>query len=205
MCLLDPVVKTMGQRLQNTENALPYLTGKLLVAMPGINDRHFERTVIYLCAHNAEGAMGLVLNKTLEEVSFNGLLSQLKIEVAHPSENIAVHFGGPVDSERGFVLHSPDYVRDSTLVVDSSVAMTATLDVLRAIAEGRGPKNKVFAVGYTGWGPGQLDQEILDNGWMAVDADPALVFDSDQDTKWERAFAKIGVDVSMLSGHVGHA
>ncbi|TCS62655.1 YqgE/AlgH family protein [Varunaivibrio sulfuroxidans] len=195
----------MAQTQENAEKQSPYLAGKLLIAMPGMDDRRFEKTVIYLCVHNADGAMGLVLNRTLDEVSFDGLLEQMKIEVAHPSENIAVHFGGPVESERGFVLHSPDYMRDSTMVVDSAVAMTATLDVLRAIAEGHGPKNKVFAVGYTGWGPGQLDRELLDNGWMAVDADTTLVFGDDQDTKWERAFAKIGVDVRMLSEYAGHA
>jgi putative transcriptional regulator len=182
-----------------------YLAGQLLVAMPGMKDPRFAKTVIYMCAHNAEGAMGLVLNRLLEQLSFSELLEQLGIDASGVGERIHVHFGGPVETGRGFVLHSPDYRQDGTLIVTRSVALTATVDILRAIASGSGPRRHLLALGYAGWGPGQLDGEIRNNGWLNVPPDDDLVFGPELDDKWERAMAKIGIDPLMLSDAAGHA
>ncbi|MEI7608675.1 MAG: YqgE/AlgH family protein [Rhodospirillaceae bacterium] len=182
-----------------------YLTGQLLIAMPAMPDARFQRTVVYVCAHNAEGAMGLVINRLFGSITFASLLEQLDIQPSKPTEDYRVHYGGPVESGRGLVLHSTDFVREGTMMVDDEVALTATIDILRAIADGRGPKHSLLALGYAGWGPGQLDAEMQANGWLTVDSDQALMFDADLDTKWERAIAKIGVSLPMLSGEVGHA
>lgn len=182
-----------------------YLTGQLLVAMPGIGDERFDKTVIYLCAHSDEGAMGLVVNREIDSLTFPDLLEQLNIEPDLGAQPIQVQFGGPVESGRGFVLHSPDYVQDGTLVVDDSIALTATVDILRAIADGDGPKNTLLALGYAGWGPGQLDLEIRSNGWLHVPADEELIFGGDLEAKWEQAMTKIGIDPRMLSDAAGHA
>ncbi len=182
-----------------------YLAGHLLIAMPNMPDERFSKTVIYMCAHNAEGAMGLVVNKPLETLSFPDLLEQLDIVPSGLSEPINVHFGGPVESGRGFVLHTPDYVQEATMVVDDQIALTATVDILQAIADGIGPRQSLLALGYAGWGPGQLDSEIKANGWLHVAADPALVFGGGMDDKWEQAMLKIGVDPRMLSDEAGHA
>lgn len=182
-----------------------YLTGQLLIAMPGMMDPRFQRTVIYMCAHNEDGAMGLVVNRLFGSVTFEDLLEQLELEVEEPVTNMPVHYGGPVESGRGFVLHSTDYVREGTLVVDDEVALTATIDILRAISEDRGPRRNILLLGYAGWGPGQLDAEIQANGWLNVPCDEDLLFDPDLDTKWERSIAKLGVSLSMLSGEAGHA
>lgn len=182
-----------------------YLTGQLLIAMPSMRDSRFARSVVYICAHNAEGAMGLVINRLVGSVTFPDLLSQLGIETKSVEEEIRVHFGGPVESGRGFVLHSGEYGHDSTLQVAEQVALTATVDILQDIAAGDGPQMSLLALGYAGWGPGQLDSEIQANGWLHVDPDEGLVFDDDLDTKWDRAIAKLGFDVSLLSGEAGHA
>ncbi|WP_353857527.1 YqgE/AlgH family protein [Azospirillum formosense] len=182
-----------------------YLTGQLLIAMPGMTDPRFQRTVIYMCAHNEDGAMGLVVNRLFGSVTFEDLLEQLEIEIQDPIANMPVHYGGPVESGRGFVLHSTDYVRDGTLVVDDEVALTATIDILRAISENRGPRRNILLLGYAGWGPGQLDAEIQANGWLNVPCDESLLFDPELDTKWERSIAKLGVSLSMLSAEAGHA
>ncbi len=182
-----------------------YLTGQLLIAMPGMSDPRFARTVVYLCAHNAEGAMGLVINRLIGSITFPDLLEQLGIESADPGSNIEVHFGGPVESGRGFVLHSADYEQDGTLKVSNILSLTATIDILRDMAAGGGPRLSMLALGYAGWGPGQLDSEIQANGWLHVEADEALVFDEELDSKWERAISKLGIDPSMLSGDAGHA
>ena len=182
-----------------------YLTGKLLVAMPGMQDPRFAKTVVYLCAHSAEGAMGLVVNREIESLTFPDLLDQLGIPSGGVDQNIRVMFGGPVESSRGFVLHSPDYQRDTTMMVDDAVALTSTVDILRAIADGGGPARCLLALGYAGWGPGQLDDEIKANGWLHVAADDGLVFDRDLEGKWDRAMAKLGIDPLMLSETAGHA
>lgn len=182
-----------------------YLTGQLLVAMPQMLDERFVKTVIYMCAHTEDGAMGLVVNKILEDIDFPDLLDQLDLSTSSGGDDIRVHFGGPVESGRGFVLHSSDYQQDATMVIDEQIALTATTDILRDIAEGDGPQSSLLALGYAGWGPGQLDSEIQANGWLSVDADPGLIFGAEPDKTWQGALAKIGIDVSMLSGDAGHA
>jgi putative transcriptional regulator len=196
-------VLTMERIEQSTGEST--LTGQLLVAMPQMADPRFTRTVIYLCAHSADGAMGLVVNRLIDSLTFPSLLEQLGLEAEDAMADMPVHFGGPVESSRGFVLHSADYLQDSTLVIDDAIALTATIDVLRAIASGGGPRRRVLALGYAGWAPGQLDAEIQANGWMLVPADSDLVFGIDNGGKWQRALAKIGIDLSLLSSEAGHA
>jgi putative transcriptional regulator len=181
------------------------LTGQLLVAMPQMSDPRFARTVVYLCAHSSDGAMGLVVNRLIDSLTFGNLLSQLGVEAEGEPADMPVHFGGPVESSRGFVLHTSDYLQDSTLVIDDEIALTATVDVLKAIARGAGPRCRVLALGYAGWAPGQLDAEIQANGWLLVPADLDLVFGIENDSKWRRAIAKIGIDLSLLSSEAGHA
>jgi putative transcriptional regulator len=187
------------------EDTSTYLTGSLLISMPQMRDDRFTRSVVYICAHTSDGAMGLIINKIVESVSFPELLDQLNIDTSATNKEIRVHFGGPVETGRGFVLHSADYVQDATLVIDDSVALTATVDILKSIAEGDGPDKSILALGYAGWAPGQLDQEIQANGWLSVPADNDLVFGVDPDTKWEKSMGKIGIDFNMLSGDTGHA
>ena len=182
-----------------------YLTGHLLIAMPGMADPRFQRSVVYMCAHNAEGAMGLVVNRLFGSINFRDLLSQLDIKASQDVADIRVHYGGPVESGRGFVLHSTDFMREGSMQVDDEIALTATVDILRAIAEGRGPRHSILALGYAGWGPGQLDSEMQANGWLHAPSDEGLVFDHDLDTKWERSIGKLGVNLTMLSGEAGHA
>ena len=184
-----------------------YLSGQLLIAMPQMTDPRFEHSVVYMCAHNADGAMGLVVNKLVDAMSFTELLRQMELEIESDNldDQIQVHFGGPVESARGFVLHSTDYVSEATMRVDDSFSMTATIDVLRSIARGSGPGQAIFALGYAGWAPGQLDTEIQSNGWLNVAADQDLVFGREHDIKWTQAVAKVGVDPSFLSSEAGHA
>ena len=182
-----------------------YLTGQLLIAMPQMLDERFAKSVIYMCAHNDDGAMGLVVNKVLENINFPDLLQQLDLSPTVSGKDIRVHFGGPVEAGRGFVLHTADYVHDATMVVDDRIALTATTDILRDIAGGDGPQNSLLALGYAGWGPGQLDAEIQANGWLSLDADDNLVFGVDPASAWRGSLAKMGIDVSMLSGDAGHA
>ncbi len=182
-----------------------YLTGQLLVAMPQMEDSRFVRSVIYMCAHTAEGAMGLVVNKLMDNISFPDLLDQLDLAGSDAPDGIKVHFGGPVETGRGFVLHSADYVQDATLAIDDTVGLTATIDILKAIAVGEGPRHSLLALGYAGWGPGQLDDEIQRNGWLSVPADDGLIFGKGLDDRWERAIAKLGINASMLSGAAGRA
>jgi putative transcriptional regulator len=182
-----------------------YLTGQLLIAMPAMPDPRFAKTVIYMCAHGEEGAMGLVVNRPLETMTFPDLLEQLNIPTGANAEQIRVHFGGPVESSRGFVLHSADFVQESTLVIDDTVALTATTDILRAMADGTGPDRSLLALGYAGWSPGQLDSEIKANGWLHAPADSDVVFGPDDEHKWEQAIAKLGFTPEMLSGDAGHA
>ena len=173
--------------------------------MPQMNDPRFARTVVYVCAHTDDGAMGLVVNRQIETLTFPDLLRQLNIDVTGVDDTIQVLFGGPVETGRGFVLHSADYVQKGTMMVDKDVGLTATMEVLKDIASGNGPRLNLLALGYAGWGQGQLDAEIQANGWLHAPADEALIFDRDLETKWQRALAKLGVDASMLSGDAGHA
>ena len=163
------------------------LTGKLLIAMPGIGDPRFDKTVIYLCAHSEDGAMGLVVNREFDDLTFPDLLEQLNIEPAPHLAPIMVQFGGPVESGRGFVLHTQDYMHDGSLAVDDTIALTATVDILRAIAEGDGPEQRLLALGYAGWGPGQLEGEVRRGDWLIIDVDPEIIFGPNPAAKWRRA------------------
>jgi len=180
------------------------LSGQLLVAMPSMEDPRFKHSVIFVCAHSDDGAMGLIINKPSSAITFPGLLEQLGVSEYVGTKHVEVQLGGPVESSRGFVLHSQDYIRDASLVVDEDMALTATLDILRAIADDCGPRRCLIALGYAGWGPGQLDTEIINNGWLNVEADEDLVFGEDLDSKWALAMSKIGIDPFMLSDNVGH-
>jgi putative transcriptional regulator len=182
-----------------------YLAGQLLIAMPQMQDPRFARSVVYLCAHTAEGAMGIMVNRLFEGLSFPELLEQLDIPANPECEEIRVHFGGPVEGGRGFVLHSDDYVHATSMRVAEGVVLTATVDVLRAIAEGGGPRRCLLALGYAGWSAGQLDEEIRDNAWLNVPADESLLFDPDPSHKWEAAIHKLGIDFATLSADAGHA
>ena len=182
------------------------LSGKLLIAMPGMGDPRFEKSVVFLCAHSADGAMGLIVNKPAPDLSFSNLLRQLKIARSDRSRDIRVHFGGPVEHGRGFVLHSGDYAgSEATLRVDPRFGMTATIDILEAIAKGDGPRESLLALGYAGWGPGQLETEILSNGWLTCDSDPDLVFSPDNTGKWTAALRTLGIDPLGLSASAGRA
>lgn len=183
------------------------LTGKLLIAMPGMGDPRFELSVVFLCSHTTDGAMGLIINKPAGGVTLSDLLDQLNI-VADPPERgqMSVHFGGPVEGARGFVLHSAEY--DSQLhsmKIDNRFSMTATLDILEDIALGQGPEQAQMMLGYAGWGPKQLEQEIAMNGWLTAEADMDLVFASNDDGKWSAALKSLGVDPLSLSASAGHA
>jgi putative transcriptional regulator len=181
------------------------LTGQVLIAMPSMADPRFAQSVIFVCAHSADGAMGIVVNRPLASPDFEDLLRQLGVDPLPPARTIRMCAGGPVDNARGFVLHTTDWTTEGSLQVDDRLALTASLDILKAIATGGGPKQGVLALGYAGWGPGQLDSELQDNVWLNVDADDSLLFDRDIETKWHRSIAKIGIDVNKLSGEAGHA
>ncbi len=181
------------------------LSGKLLIAMPNMADARFQRTVICVCAHSPSGAMGLVLNKPLERLSFEALLRQVNVEPLPPARTIRLVAGGPVEESRGFVLHSGEWSAEGSMPVEGGLGLTASLDILKAIAGGGGPRDCVLALGYAGWGPGQLDSEMQQNAWLSVDPDDALLFDAEAATKWRRALAKLRVDPLALSGTAGHA
>ncbi len=190
-----------------------YLDGQLLVAMPGMADERFLRAVIYICAHSSEGAMGIVLNRPAANVNVPDLLVQLEIipeveRIRLPQRvgQMQVLMGGPVETSRGFVLHSPDYhIAQSTLPIDDSVCLTATVDILRAIARGDGPENAILALGYAGWGAGQLELEMQANGWLNCPADAELIFSTSVDSRYDLALRKIGIEPAMLSMQAGHA
>lgn len=182
-----------------------YLAGQVLIAMPQMQDPRFARSVVYLCAHSAEGAMGIMINRLFDGLSFPELLDQLDIPSTPQCDQIRVHFGGPVEGGRGFVLHSDDYMHDTSMLVAEGIALTATVDVLKAIALGMGPRKCLLALGYAGWSAGQLDAEILENSWLNVPADEALLFGRDLDHKWEAALHKLGIDFATLSAAAGHA
>jgi putative transcriptional regulator len=190
-----------------------YLDGQMLIAMPSMRDERFTRSVIYVCAHSSEGAMGIVVNQPAANINFPDLLVQLEvipasdiIELPRRAGTVKVLRGGPVETGRGFVLHSADFfIENSTLPIDDGICLTATLDILKAIARGDGPASALLALGYAGWAPGQLESEIQENGWLHCPADPELIFGSDTETKYETALRKIGIDLGMLSSEAGHA
>jgi putative transcriptional regulator len=183
----------------------PFFTGQLLVAMPTLNDPRFVQSVIYVCAHTPEGAMGLVVNRPLVKPSFDELLQQLDIAPTPPARRLRLCVGGPVDNARGFVLHTTDWIGEGSLHVNDDLALTASLDVLKVIAEGGGPREGMLALGYAGWGPGQLDAEIQQNAWLSVPADRSLLFSDRADTKWRRALGLLRIDPLLLSETAGHA
>ena len=177
-----------------------------MIAMPGMGDTRFEKSVVYLCVHSPDGSMGLIVNKPSFELDFDALLKQLSIQQEAEIIPPQVHFGGPVELGRGFVLHSADYGDgDGTMKIDDNFAMTATLDVLEDLANGQGPKQSLLALGYAGWGPGQLENEIAENGWLTCDADPQTVFNEANENKWEAALKTLGIDPLMLSAASGRA
>jgi putative transcriptional regulator len=187
------------------------LDGQFLVAMPGMADERFSRTVIYICSHGPDGAMGLVINR-LRPIRFPELLVQLGvieeseiIQLPERARQLLVRSGGPVEQSRGFVVHSDDYVTESSVLIDNHILLTATVDILRAISEDGGPRQAFMALGYSGWGPGQLESEIAENGWLTVDADPEILFDRDLDRAYERVLAGLGIDPTHLSSEAGHA
>ena len=195
------------------KTAAGYLDGQLLIAMPSMTDKRFARSVIYLCAHSAEGAMGLIINQPAPHISFAELLDQLQIvpggkgDAHKPSlEETAVHLGGPVETARGFVLHSSDYLAtESTMRIGDKFCLTATVDILKAMANRTGPKRSLLALGYAGWSPGQLEREIQANGWLNCPADLDLVFDTDLDEKYDDALSRLGVNPTHLVSDAGHA
>jgi putative transcriptional regulator len=182
-----------------------YLGGHVLVAMPNMQDPRFARSVICLVAHSQDGAMGIIVNKPIDGLSFDDLLGQLGLEPVPPHRRIRMLQGGPVDGGRGFVLHTADWSTDGSLTVTSGLAMTASIDILKAIAGGGGPRRGVLALGYAGWGPGQLEEEIQRNAWLSVPADEELLFDDADDAKWRLAMGRLKVDPVLLSGAIGHA
>lgn len=190
-----------------------YLEGQCLIAMPNMADERFDRAVVFLCAHSEEGAMGIIVNKPARNVSFVDLLTQLgvveeenAIRLPETARNVAVHNGGPVETGRGFVLHTSDFMlKEATLVAGDNVCLTATVEILRAIAHGSGPSQALLALGYAGWAPGQLEAEIARNGWLHCSADHDLLFDLDVTSKYERAVKKLGFDPQLLSTTAGHA
>jgi putative transcriptional regulator len=190
-----------------------YLDGQMLIAMPAMDDERFERSLIYVCAHSDEGAMGIVVNQVAGNINFPDLLVQLevipavdRIVLPERAETVKVLKGGPVETGRGFVLHSADfYIENSTLPIDEGICLTATVDILKAIARGSGPNSAILALGYAGWAPGQLENEIQQNGWLHCAADADLIFGTDVETKYSKALQKIGIDLAMLSNQSGHA
>lgn len=197
-----PMLAVMAQKTDPSD-----LTGKLLIAMPAMGDPRFAGSVVFLCAHSANGAMGLIVNKRMDEVTFAEMLEQLEIAHDPPVTDVPVCYGGPVELRRGFVLHTSDYSArgEDGLEIDGGFSMTATLDVLEDIANGRGPKRALLALGYAGWGPGQLEGEIAENGWLTAEASPDLVFGTSMAGKWQAALKSLGVDPLMLSSEAGHA
>ncbi len=190
-----------------------YLDGQMLIAMPAMGDERFNRAVIYICAHSTEGAMGIIVNQPAGNISFPDLLVQLevipeaeRIQLPMRAGEVKVLKGGPVETGRGFVLHSADFfIENSTLPIDEGICLTATLDILKAIARGQGPASAILALGYAGWAPGQLEDEIQHNGWLHCAADPELIFGKDVEAKYNKALRKIGIDPGKLSSDSGHA
>jgi putative transcriptional regulator len=182
-----------------------YLAGQVLIAMPAMQDPRFAKSVICLCAHSPEGAMGLVVNKAIASLSFDDLLSQLGLEPVPPQRRIRLLQGGPVEGGRGFVLHTSDWSSEGSLKVTGELALTASVDILKAIAGGGGPRRGVLALGYAGWGPGQLEEEIQRNAWLSAPPDENLLFDEADDGKWLAAMAKLKINPLLLSGTAGRA
>jgi putative transcriptional regulator len=207
------ISKLATGKAKRKSSARGYLDGQMLIAMPSMGDERFSRSVIYVCAHSSEGAMGIIVNQPAAHITFPDLLVQLEvvgapdlIQLPPHAGDVKVLKGGPVETSRGFVLHSADFfIENSTLPIDEGICLTATLDILKAIARGDGPRSAVLALGYAGWAPGQLENEINQNGWLHCTADPELIFGQDTDGKYKQALSKIGINLGMLSSEAGHA
>lgn len=182
-----------------------WLTGQLLLAMPSLRDARFTQSVIFICAHNTEGAMGLILNRLLRKPRFEDLMQQLGVEPHPPQRTLPISLGGPVDEHRGFVLHSTDWMGNGSLNIDGTHVLSANLEILQAIAEGSGPAHARLLLGYAGWGSGQLENEIQQNSWLTAPADDEILYDTAYQTKWQRAFANLKIDPGRLSGDAGRA
>jgi len=201
------------QKGSKSSTARGFLDGQMLIASPAMQDERFARSLIYMCAHSSEGAMGIVVNRPAANIRFPDLLVKLNvvpaadlIQLPPRAGDVTVLKGGPVETERGFVLHSADFfIENSTLPIDEGICLTATLDILKAIARGAGPASALFALGYAGWAPGQLESELHNNGWLHCSADSDLIFGTDVDAKYNRAMQKIGIRPGMLSSDIGHA
>jgi putative transcriptional regulator len=182
------------------------LTGKVLIAMPGMGDPRFDGSVVYICSHSQDGAMGLIINKPLRDLRLAEVLRKINLPPGPHAPDLVVHFGGPVETGRGFVLHSADYrAGKSTLYLPDQLGMTATRDILEAMALGMGPQRALITLGYAGWGEGQLESEIADNGWLTAESSEALLFAMEDDAKWAAALQSIGVSPLMLSAQAGRA
>ncbi len=177
----------------------------LLIAMPQLQDNFFHQSVIYMCAHNASGAMGIIINQRMPDLRFGELLTQLKLPESQLRMDPVIHFGGPIDTGRGFVLHSADYKQPETMALHDTLSMTGTLGILKALAEDKGPRNSLFALGYAGWDAGQLEAEIQANSWLTVPSDNDILFHTALDRKWQRALSRLGIEPFMLSSVAGHA
>ncbi len=195
----------MTEETKSKQELSGYLTGQFLLAMPHMQDPRYEKAVIYICGHDSNGAMGLVVNKHLGDLTLKGLLEYLNLPQESIRRDLPIYFGGPVDTGRGFVLHSDDFTHAGTVPLGNHIALTATVDVLQAIAEGGGPKDCLLAMGYVGWGPGQLDSELHSNRWLQIEADPEILFHSAIEKKWNEAIAKLGVTPESLSDELGQA
>lgn len=182
-----------------------YLTGQMLLAMPMMEDTRFERAVVYVCAHNDQGAMGLIINQDFDGVEFSSLLDQLNIKSDAPFTDLPVHCGGPVEAARGFVLHSDDFAREGTMPVNNEICLTGTMDILQAIAHGEGPRKHFFALGYAGWSPGQLEEELRANAWLTMPCNEKLIFELDIEKRWDAGLKTLGIDPIMLSADAGRA
>lgn len=196
--------RTASASIEHPMESPPYLVGQLLLAMPGISDPRFSRAVIAMCAHDDRGALGIGIGSIVPNIRLHDLLEQLELEPGS-APNVAVHHGGPVEPQRGFVLHSQDWGGEDSVLVGDRWSLTSTLDVLRAISEGRGPTQFVVSLGYAGWGEGQLEEELTRHGWFATPASDALLFETQADARWARAFADAGIDARLLASTTGHA
>jgi putative transcriptional regulator len=211
--LTFPFMKMPRSSTSGKKRRRGYLDGQMLIAMPAMGDERFARSVIYICAHSSEGAMGIVVNHPAPNINFSDLLVKLNvipaadvIQLPNQADGVKVMRGGPVETERGFVLHSADFfIENSTLPIDDGICLTATIDILKAIARGDGPASAILALGYAGWAPGQLENEIQGNGWLHCAPDPDLLFGTDVGGKYDKALKKIGIELAMLSSEAGHA
>ena len=191
--------------INNTNIQIMNLTGQLLISMPSLQDERFFKTVIYLCAHSKDGAMGIIINKKIDYDLYPDLLEQLGIDKPLDNKKLFIRYGGPVESGRGFILHSDEIIQKESLSIDSGIALTSTAEFFENLSKGKGPKNSIFALGYAGWGAGQLENEIIANSWMTLSTDSKFLFDEEVNNKWSQAYNLLGIDPNKLSHHSGNA